>query len=124
MSVNALIRKTLKSFGFEVVPDVYDGEDETYFTFNFPDERGAGFADNAPSHLITYVQIHLFIPEDESYLQLKKDVREALFTAGFTYPAVTVRTEKEVSAKSLAEKKKTEARHIIFECEIEEEREE
>lgn len=109
MSVNKIIRETLAPFGFPCRPDVYSGNEKKYFVFNTADERGADFGDNRPGCTVTYVQVHLFFPLEENHLSLKKQVSEALFHAGFTYPSVQEFT--------LAEGK---LKHIVYECSIQE----
>ena len=44
---------------------------------------------------------------NENFIRIQKEIRQALFKKGFTYPETTVRKEDKT-------------RHIIFECEIEE----
>ena len=113
MTVNETIICALKKFGYPCRPDLYDGEEKKYFTFNYADERGADFGDNEPGCIASSMQIHFFLPLDENCIKEKKKVREALFSAGFTYPEVTELTEKENNI-----------RHIVYECDIAEEREE
>ena len=114
MTTNQKIIGALKPFNRPVMPHLYDEEEEKrekeYFTFNYADDRAVEFADDAPTHTVHYMQIHLFLPLDVNNLKLKKEVRNALFQAGFTYPAITMQPENNKM-------------HIIFECEIEEERE-
>ncbi|EDM88810.1 hypothetical protein RUMOBE_00931 [Blautia obeum ATCC 29174] len=55
------------------------------------------------------MQIHFFMPANESYISWKKKIRKALFDAGFTFPEVIIQTEDENTI-----------RHMIFECSIEE----
>lgn len=111
MSVNKVINGALSGFGFPIQPDTYKGAEKKYFTFNYADDRPAHFSDDEPQYTIAYMQIHFFMPLKENYLKIKNQIREALFKAGFTYPAVTISTENDI-------------RHIVFECDIEEEREE
>lgn len=113
MSVNSLIIKTLSPFGYPVEPDLYTGTERRYFTFNYADERGRNFGDNEPGCIISYMQIHFFLPVSENYLKIKNQIREALFKAGFTYPSISMLLVTE-----------SKIRHIIFECQIAEEREE
>lgn len=101
----------IKPFGFPYAPDVYEGSEEHFFVYNYADERVVIYADNAPVAVRASVQVHLYIPADENFIVLKNRVRRALHKQGFTYPEVTV----------LREAKK---RHIVFECDIEEEMEE
>lgn len=105
------IIEAVKDFGFPYEPDVYTGEKETYFVYNYADERGIVFADDSPEVVKADVQVHFFLPVEENFIKIKNRIREALFRQGFTYPLVTV----------LIEEKK---RHIVFECSIEEEMEE
>lgn len=111
MSTNNIIMGALKKFGYPVVPDLYMGSDQRYFTFNYADDRGANFGDNEPQCTISYIQVHFFLLLNENYLELKKSIRESLFEAGFTYPQVTILTERDNGL-----------RHLVFECEMEEER--
>lgn len=108
MTVNEKIKHALSPFGIPVVADFYGGGKDEYFTFNYADDRATDFGDDAPQHVVAYMQIHWFLPRNKDYLELKKKIRNALFRAGFTYPEITVLTEKGI-------------RHVVFECEIEDE---
>lgn len=101
----------IKPFGFPYAPDIYEGSEERFFVYNYADERVVFYADDAPAAVKASVQVHLYIPAEENFIKLKNKVRRALHGQGFTYPEVTV----------LREDKK---RHIVFECDIEEEMEE
>lgn len=113
MTVFEKIVKAIEPFGFPFKPDTYTGCKERYFTYNFADERAELYGDDAPIEVTAYVQIHLFMPEEENFIKIKNQVKKALFDQGFTYPAVTIDLERDVKK-----------RHIIFECEIDEEMEE
>lgn len=108
MTVNEIIINALSPFGLSIDPNFDGGGKEEYITFNYADDTGECFADDAPTCVVAYMQIHYFLPIEKNYLQKKKELRNALFDAGFTYPEVTVLTEGKT-------------RHIIFECEIENE---
>lgn len=110
MTVNQIIIEALKSFGIPIVPNFYEGESEEYITFNYADDRAALYADNDPVTNISYMQIHYFLPSNKDYLEDKKKMRKALHKSGFTYPGVTELVESD-----------NKIRHIIFECEIENE---
>lgn len=110
MSVNTIIINALKPFGYPCKQNIYDGSEEKYFIFNYADETGANFGDNEPGCILCSMQIHFFLPVSINHLSEKKKVREALFAAGFTYPVVTELIENKV-------------RHIVYECDITEERE-
>lgn len=104
------IVNAIKDFGFPYEPDIYTGKAEKYFVYNYADERGDLFADDAPGTVIASVQVHFFMPAGEDFIKIKNKIRKSLFQHGFTFPEVTV----------IKEEKK---RHIIFECDVEEEME-
>lgn len=110
MTVNGKIIQSLSKFGIKVTPDFFGDGEEEYFTFNYADDRASDFGDNEPLQVVAYMQIHYFCPVKKDYLKLKKEVRNALMDAGFTYPVVTDAT---VSGD--------EERHLVFECSIENE---
>jgi hypothetical protein len=110
MTVNETIINALSQFGLTVTPDFFGGGADEYFTFNYADDRAVDFGDDAPDHVVAYMQIHYFAPMWKDYLSIKKKVRKALFQAGFTYPDVTDVTDTE-----------SEIRHLVFECDIENE---
>ena len=83
----------------------YDDEEEDY-----DDAFEDDYADDAPQTVINSVQVHFFLPRNRPFTAMKKKIRNALFEAGFTFPEITVRREDEERT-----------RHIIFECDIEEE---
>ena len=105
MTVNEKIINVLESLNIPIKSDFYGGGEKEYITFNFAGDE-AEFADDEPISLTTSVQIHYFLPAKKNYLPIKKKIRKLLFISGFTYPAVTVIVEDET-------------RHIVFECEIE-----
>ncbi len=101
----------IEPFGFPYAPDIYEGSEESFFVYNYADERAVLYADDSPKVVVASVQVHLYLPAEDNFISLKNKVRNALHKQGFTYPEVTV----------LREDKK---RHIVFECDIEEELEE
>lgn len=113
MTTYEKIVQSIQEFGCPYQPDLYTGDSERYFTYNYADDRGALFADNVPQTVIAGVQVHFYMPATESFSEIKNKIRTSLLRNGFTFPAITVLTEKEKSI-----------RHIIFECEIEENEEE
>lgn len=108
MNVNKLIIDTLKPFVADVVPTKYTGTNTTYIVFNYEDDRAKLFADDKPIIDVAYMQIHLFCPRTFNFQNLKKQVRSALFKAGFSYPSIQTFYEDD-----------TETNHIVFQCEIE-----
>lgn len=112
MTVNEKIIQALTPLDIPVTADFYGGGEEEYITFNYADDRGGDFGDNAPLHAVAYMQIHYFAPMEKNYLSIKKRIRKALFTTGFTYPDVTDAT---LTGEGI--------RHLVFECNIENESE-
>ena len=109
MTIRKLLFDTLSSFGYPAVPDIYEGSEKKYFTFNISDDRGFLFADDVPSTNRVTVQVHFFLPMEENYIAERAAVRKALLDAGFTYPVIEMFTEND-----------TQVRHIVYECEISE----
>ena len=83
---------------------------DRWVTYNTADDRGALFGGDGAQENVLSLQIHVYLPEHEDYLDLKKRIRKSLSDADFTWPVITVETEEEHRV-----------RHIIFECDIEEE---
>lgn len=107
MTVNEKIVQALSPFGLPITADFFGGGENEYFTFNYASDRPEDFGDGKPLCVVTSVQIHYFLPIKKDYLSIKKQIRNAIFAAGFTYPEVTHLTEGKTT------------RHLIFECEIE-----
>lgn len=104
------IVNAIEIFGYPYSPGVYSGPEERWFTYNYAADVGANYADDAPGSVIVSVQVHLFLPIGDDFQEIKNDVRRALFAEGFTFSAITILTEDD-----------TKIRHIVCECEIEEE---
>lgn len=108
MTVNEKIIEALRPLDIPVTPDFNGGGAKEYITFNYADDSAGAFGDDAPLFDVAYMLIHYYLPLEKDYLETKRTIRRLLFEAGFTFPNVTELTEE---AK----------RHIIFECEIENE---
>ncbi|MBQ8616387.1 MAG: phage tail protein [Clostridia bacterium] len=104
MSVDSMLVAALTPFGFDVDNGVSFSKGRTYFAFNYT-VIPADYADDAPCHERYLVQVHFFCPLDMNVTTLKKSVRQALFAAGFTWPAIVPDSDEN-------------GRHLIFECEI------
>ena len=109
METSEKIVAAIKPFGVPCVPDLSTGGAKRFVTYNFADDYGTDFADDQPETVVNSMQIHFFMPANESYISWKKKIRKALFDAGFTFPEVIIQTEDENTI-----------RHMIFECSIEE----
>jgi hypothetical protein len=103
MSINSIIKTTLAPVTSEIEPDVYSGTADEYFTFNYF-SQGDDFADDAPQHERYNVQIHYVCPRGKNSLSIRKQIKQLLFGAGFTWPTVTDATDSD-------------GQHWIFECE-------
>lgn len=103
MSMNQKIIGTLSDFGFPVAPDMYVGEKETYFVFQYstsPDN----FADDEPKVERYLLQIHFYCPPGKNVLQIRTKIKQNLFAVGFSWP-------DEVNASD------QDGQHYVFECE-------
>lgn len=104
MSMNRKIIDTLLPLGLPTQPDQYTGEAKTYFVFNctsLPDD----FGDNAPQHERYLVQVHLFAPDTLNTLDIRKQCKQLLFAAGFTFPAMVDASNED-------------GQHWVYECEL------
>ncbi len=106
MDLNNLLIDTLSGHG-PVYPDFYEGNEEKYLTFNYPDEVGALYGDNLPQRRIVYVQVHLYLSDTEEYQEEKATICRELKATGVKSPEVTIQWEED-----------TRKRHIIFETRI------
>lgn len=100
-----MIINALSDIGIRVTSETDVGGEMPYIMFNVSDDRGISYCDNAPEDDLISMQIHLFTERGFDYLNTKKQIRSALFEAGFSYPIVTENNEDDYN-------------HIIFECEI------
>lgn len=105
-SINAIIIKTLSFLNIPIEQDLYEGEESKYIVWTIADERGGSYADDIPEVDIISIQISMYLPCSENYIHEKKQIKEALYKRGFTYPKVRSFYEKE-----------TKLRHLVFECE-------
>lgn len=106
------IIKAITPFGYPHSPGVYTGPEDHWFTYNYADDYGDNYADDEPQSVINQIQLHFFLPADEDYTGIKNQIRNALFQQGFTFPEITLLDDPDPKL-----------RHIVFECEIEEEAE-
>lgn len=72
----------IKPFGFPHAPDIYEGSEEHFFVYNYADERADFYADNAPAAVRASVQVHLYVPAEENFIELKKQGAEGAASAG------------------------------------------
>ena len=115
------IQNIAKSLGIPAYPDSYTGKDsarpERWLTYNFAANNGDLYGDDAPNAVVHSIQVHLFMPANKNFFAIQNSIRNALFEDGFTYPEVTVLVDEITTANSGTSK----LRHIVFECETEDE---
>ena len=113
-SAFAEIIRAITPFGIPHAPGKYEGEEtEKWITYNYADDRGNAFADDEPGDRLVSMQLHLFLPERENFISLRREIREAIFSTGeFTFPAFT-----DLGPDA------TGKRHLVFEFDGIEERE-
>ena len=86
MSVESNIKSALAFTGYPCYRNVYTGTDTTYFVI-MADTDPVNFADNAPRHERFSIMLHFVAPITFSDVTLRKQIKDALFAAGFTYPS-------------------------------------
>lgn len=104
--MNAIIQTLLLTLGYPVEFLDYDGGALSYFVWNYADDRGGDYADDAPNTTVYSIQVHFFCPKSFDFIALKTQVRELLFNAGFSYPTIQIFYESD-----------TKVNHIVWECE-------
>ncbi|MDY4596863.1 phage tail protein [Faecalimonas umbilicata] len=110
MTVFEKIIEAIEPFGFPYTPGVYKGEEKHWFTLNYVDDRGNLYADDEPQSVLATVQVHFFMPYNEDFVRIKNKIRDAIFRQGFTFPEIEILSDTD-----------PQIRHLVFECEIEEE---
>lgn len=103
------IKALLAELGYPVANDVYTGTEKEYLVFNYQ-TIPSNFADDEPQHERVLVQVHLFARHTVSTTKLEKQIKRALFDAGYTWPSRMNATEETRSSTGTT-------RHIVFECE-------
>lgn len=111
MTINEKIITALSPLGYPVVPDLHTGEETTYLTFNY-NTLGGLFGDDAPILDLYFVQVHLMAPYGWNSVELRRQVKQRLFAAGFTWPEETDAANEYRSENT--------GQHIVFECQMEE----
>lgn len=109
MSIEERIVRAVAPIGLPCAHPNYDGEEKTFLTFNL-DAIPDNFADDGPLHERWIVQLHLFAPVTQNTRKLRKEIRNAVFAAGFTYP-------DQIDASEAFKKTDGSEQHIVFEFE-------
>ncbi len=103
MSIASTVRDALAFTSYPVAQNLYTGAESRYFVFNYQTVPLA-HADDSPDYERVLMQVHLYCPNTMNTMTLKKQVKDALENAGFTYP----------SSENVGDET---AQHIVFECE-------
>jgi hypothetical protein len=103
MNLDERIRTALTPIVPVVKPNVHTGSETEYIVFNYS-ELPTLHADNRP-HAIRYlVQVHWYLPTNANPNTKKKQIKQALLNADFTYPSTTNASDGE-------------GQHFVFEME-------
>lgn len=104
MTVDERLTTALAPFGDDIDNAVGFSRHDRHYAFNYAILPTA-FADDAPHYERYLVQVHFFAPLNENVSKRKRQTKQALFDAGFTWPSITDASDED-------------GRHIVFECEI------
>ena len=94
MNLDERIRTALSGICDVVVPQVYRGDALEYIVFKYS-EYPLEFADDAPQTVGYSIQVHLFMPLKVNPNAKKDSIKNALFSAGFTYPSIQDVTDED-----------------------------
>ena len=83
----------------DIAQDTYKGENESYLTFNYEDEKPSLFADNEVLQDTAYLQIHLFTPSTMNYHSLKRTIRDYLESISFFVTSIMTFEEDDIDKK-------------------------
>lgn len=105
-SVNEKIVNALAFTGYKVYANTFTSTDPAYFVFLI-DVDPDMFANDEAQYGVNDVSLHFYCPITQNTVALRKQIKRAIQTAGFTYP-----NEVDASDEHL--------QHIVFEFEGEE----
>lgn len=94
MTVQELIRDTIRPLVPEVTPEPYDGDASTYCTYQAA-ELPTLFANGRPDTIRYHAYLHLYLPAGENPIRLKSCIAKAIWTVGATYPSITNASDKD-----------------------------
>ena len=110
MSVYQKVADTLATLGIPVVPGVYTGTETTYCSVHY-DTQPDGFADDAPRCERCLIRVHLHGPLGTDTSALRRQIKELLFEAEFTWPAEQDLTDS-------VQEGRAEEQHYVLSCEL------
>ena len=100
----------LQPFGLPISETLYEGKAPEFFSYNIALDFAADHGDNLPQAYVASIQVHYVCPWEKLYFDMKKRIRKALLSIGCTAPEVVDMSDKT-----------DRIRHLIFECELENE---
>lgn len=100
------IKQACKSLKLPAYPDFNTNGESTYVVYNIVNESPSCFGDDTPEDVIVDLQVHLYMPANENFFEIKNKLCKSLFQQGFTYPSIP-----------LNEVEDGKIRHIVFEFE-------
>lgn len=100
------ILQACRKFKLPAYPDFNTSGEETYVVYNIVGETPDNFGDDAPEACVIDLQVHLYLPAQQNFFEIKNKLAKSLFEQGFTYPSIP-----------LNEVEKGQVRHIVFEFE-------
>ena len=106
MNVEKRIIAALEFTGYKVYNNTYTSTDRAYFVFvvNVNPEM---FANDEVQYGINDISLHFYCPVTQNTVTLRKQIKKALQTEGFTYPIEVDASDEHMQ-------------HIVFEFEVEE----
>lgn len=102
-NVDTALKDALVPFGLPLERSIYQGMEKKYITYNYS-TIPMDYSDDAPERERYLIQVHIFAPLKENINSLVRDIKSALFAAGFSYP-------ESIPASTANE------RHIVLETE-------
>lgn len=117
MDVNEKLMNLKKVTGIPTFPDETPAEEEKSLSFVYEDERPVLNGDDRPVADTVYIQLTLYTPAKEDYMNLKHQIRDYLEEEGFCVTSISSWVEK-----GLTGTKRT--RHTVFQMNYTEPRKE
>lgn len=109
MNINGMIKTLEDTVKCPVAADVYEGEEKKYITFTYEDERSALDADNEEQQTVAYLQITLYTPPIQEYMEDKKKIKTELKKLGFCVESIQSWVDSHAPEKK---------RHTVFNANI------
>lgn len=97
------ILEVCKRAGVPAYPDFNTNNEDIFCVYNIASENPDYFSDDAPGVVTVSLQLHLYMPKNKNFFELKNSIKKLLFLRGFTYPEISLNTVED------------DVRHIVFE---------